>query len=242
MPRLMRGRRRHRSPGAKDVLPDRPRRRRSSGSGVSTIRGRGPRRRVGRRCPAGDRGRSRRRGRSGLRDRTCRRRRARGLRRGRGRRRCRSGNRISGRRTRSRRRRGRRGVRRWSGLRIGRRRGVAARWRRRRLPRREDRERIDVSLRVGGDADPEVDVGLIELGRSARADAAQRGPFVDPSGLRDCDRAKMHEGDGVAVGGLDGHGLAVARHGSGKRHGPGRWRQHLRAGRPGDVDPAMLSA
>jgi hypothetical protein len=44
-------------------------------------------------------------------------------------------------------------------------------------------------LRIGRDADAEVDVRLLELGGAARADAADRRAFRDDGALQHADRA-----------------------------------------------------
>ena len=240
MRRPIPGGRRHGSLGVRDMLPDVPRRRCAPRRGLPARRDRSPRRHRRRRplrWHRSRRGRRGDRGRVGL----CihRRRGGRRLCGHRGRRWRRRWSRI--RRGRARRRGWRRHVRRRSGLRVRCGRGTTAR-RRRRVPRRQERERVHVSLRIGGDADPKMDVWLVELGCPARADRADSGPFTDVRAFRDRHRAEMHERDGVAVGGLDRHGLPARRHRAGKRHSPARGGQNVRAGWTGDVDPAVLAA
>jgi hypothetical protein len=118
--------------------------------------------------------------------------------------RCRSGQRC--------RRRGRRRVGSWG--RDHRRRRRSHEWRRgengrrsgrRARPSRQKRSGIDVSLRLRGNANAEMDVGLRELRLAARADRPDGVAFGDGGVRRDRDRAEMRERHGVAVRRLDGH-------------------------------------
>ena len=76
----------------------------------------------------------------------------------------------------------------------------------------EQAERIDVALRVGGQAYAEIDVRLGEIDGSARADRADDIPLADERALPDVDRPEMHERRGVSERRLDRNGLAAGRH------------------------------
>jgi hypothetical protein len=66
-------------------------------------------------------------------------------------------------------------------------------------------------MRIVRSADAEVDIGLVDLGVSARSDGPDRLPFGDSVAHGDRDRAQMREGDGPAVVGADREGPAVRR-------------------------------
>ncbi len=108
--------------------------------------------------------------------------------------------------------------------------------------RREQPERIDVAVRIGSDANPEVDVWLVHLGRAARADRADDVLLGDRRAPGDGDRAEMRKRDRVAVRGLDRDRLAVRRHGPGEAHGAGRRCDDALAGSIGaDVHASVLA-
>jgi hypothetical protein len=67
-------------------------------------------------------------------------------------------------------------------------------------PCREQRERVDVAVRFGGQANAEVDVRLSPLGVPARADRAHDLAFRDRGARSHADRSEMDERDRVAVG------------------------------------------
>ena len=114
------------------------------------------------------------------------------------------------------------------------------RWRRRRRRGWEERERVEVALRVGRHPDAEVDERRSAVvGRTDRADRLSLGhgrPFRDP------DRAEVDERDRVAVAGLDRDDAAVARHGARERHGSACRRGDGGSDRGADVDAAPLAA
>lgn len=72
-----------------------------------------------------------------------------------------------------------------------------------RRPCREKRERVDIPVRIGGQANAEVDVGLGPLGLAARADGAHDLPFLDRRPSPYPDRSEVHERDRVALGGAN---------------------------------------
>ena len=72
-----------------------------------------------------------------------------------------------------------------------------------RRPCREKRERIDVPVRIGGQANAEVDVGLRVLRVAAGADRAHDVAFLDRGPGAYSDRSEVDERDRVAVGGAN---------------------------------------
>ena len=233
------GRRRHRASDGDPAGGGRLRRRAHTGRSrrrSPRAHGRGGRRGCRRRHD--DRGRAlgsrgRRRGRhSRRRRRGCSRLRRRGRSRGR-------------RRSRSRRRRGRRRARsgRRSRHRCGRRRGCRRGRRGGRRsggPRRKVGERVAVTLRVGGDADAEVDVRPVDLGVAARPDRGDAVALGHRGARRDRQRAEMRERDREPVGGRDRESAARARHRSREGDGAARGRAHGLTGGRADVDAAVL--
>lgn len=119
--------------------------------------------------------------------------------------------------------------------------GIGRRHRDRRHPDRKERERVDVTHLVGCPPDAEVDIGHRELGLSARTHEAHGLTLGDGIASPDRVRAEVHERDGVAVSGLDRHGLPLARNGPGEGDRSRFRRRHHRPGRRTDVDPSMLS-
>jgi hypothetical protein len=112
----------------------------------------------------------------------------------------------------------------------------------RRPARWKEAERVDVALRVGSDANAEVHVRLVELGRAARADAAHGRTLVDERSLEHSDRPEMDEGHGVAVGGSDADRLASAGDRTCERDRARRGGDDVGPRRVGDVDATVLSA
>jgi hypothetical protein len=110
------------------------------------------------------------------------------------------------------------GRRRWHGRR--RRGGLRCRrlhGRRRLHRRRQEEERVEVALRVGGPAHAEVHVRHRVLGHAARADGTHGGPFGDRRAPFDRQRSEMQQRHGVAVGRLDRDRAPARRHRPGKR-------------------------
>ena len=140
-------------------------------------------------------------------------------------------------------------------LRVGRRRGrrrVARRRRRRRRvgrrgrwgggTRRQQRGRVDVPLRLGGEPDPDVHVRAAHLGVARGADRPDDVAFGDRGALRDRGRAEVRERDRVAVGGRDRERAPRARDGADVGHLPRRGRAHGTARVACEVEPAVLAA
>ena len=112
---------------------------------------------------------------------------------------------------------------------------------RRRAPRWEQRQRVDISLRVGRVANAEVDVWNVELRDTTRPDRPHGRAFLHRGVLLHRDRTEVEERHGVAVAGLDGDSLPVGWNGSRERHRAARRRSHRCPSRRADVDAAMLS-
>ena len=109
-------------------------------------------------------------------------------------------------------------------------------------PRREERKWIEVAVRIRSQANPEMDVGLSPLGLAARADGSHDLAFLDRSPGAHTDRAEVHEGDRVAVGGANRQAEALVRQLARERDDAGGRSPDVGSGRRRDVDPAMLSA
>jgi len=107
--------------------------------------------------------------------------------------------------------------------------------------RRQQRERVDIPLRVARHTHAEMDVRLRHLWVAARPDRPDRITLFDDGALGDRDRPEVHERHREATCGLDRDGLATARNRPGKGNGaPGR-RPHDRSGRSRHVDAAVLA-
>jgi hypothetical protein len=129
--------------------------------------------------------------------------------------------------------------RRLSGSRNGRRGRGSGRWLHPLL--RQERERIDVAVRVRAHPDAEMEVRLIVLGDAARADRPEGRALRDGRLRSDLERAKVEERDRVAVGGLHRHGSTPAGHCAREGDDSGGRCTHGGTCRPGDVDAAVLS-
>jgi hypothetical protein len=142
------------------------------------------------------------------------------------------------RRDRGRRRRLRRGRRR-----IGRRSDRSRRRSRRRCehPRRQEQERVDVAVRVGGDTHAHVDVRDRCL-RPAPGSRSDRLALAHGRATRDADRADSDERDGIPVLRADAEGETAAGYRARERHRPADRREHGHARRRADVDAAVLPA
>jgi hypothetical protein len=113
--------------------------------------------------------------------------------------------------------------------------------RRGRRPRRQEEQRIEITLRIVGLADAEIDVRLGQLDIAARPDRSNGIAFSDLDALLDPVGAEMNERDRVAVLRLNRHGLATFRHRPGEGHDPSRGSAHGRSRRRADVDPPVLA-
>ena len=108
--------------------------------------------------------------------------------------------------------------------------------------RGEQRERIDIPVRVGGQANAEMDVGLSPLGVAARADRADDLPLLDRRSRSHPDRSQVDERDRVAVGRANRQAQALVRKLTDEGGDAGCGCPNLGAGRRRDVDSAVLSA
>jgi hypothetical protein len=96
---------------------------------------------------------------------------------------------------------------------------IAARSRRanrRRFRSGQEEHRVDIAVRVRGQSHPEIDVRLRKLRYAAGPHRADDLPLPDRVAAPDGIRAQMHEGDRVAVRGLDRHRLSAPRDGAGE--------------------------
>lgn len=116
------------------------------------------------------------------------------------------------------------------------------RWLLRRLSRGKKPQRVDVSVRVGREPDPEIDVRLGPLDVAARPDRPDDVALGDRRAGRDADRPQVDEGDRVAVRGPDRETQPLVRQPPDERGHARRRRANVRTGRSADVDAAVLSA
>jgi hypothetical protein len=84
----------------------------------------------------------------------------------------------------------------------------------------------------------DIRLGVLRVARRARR--ADAGTFGELLAALDADGAEVDESDRVAVGGLDRHRVAAARHGPSERDQPRRRRPDEPAPGRGDVDATML--
>jgi hypothetical protein len=104
---------------------------------------------------------------------------------------------------------------------------------------RQQRQRIDVALRILRHPDPQVHVRLVDLRLARRADQAHGLPFGHAVTRRDRDRAEMEERDREAVGRPDRHRAPVDRQRAGEGHAPSRGGADRRPDVSADVDPGV---
>ena len=108
--------------------------------------------------------------------------------------------------------------------------------------RGEKPKRIEVTLVLRGDADPQVDVRLCYFGGPARSDGSDDGTLVDGHTAEHADRAEVNESHRESVRCLNRHGLATGRHRSCEGNRPACRGEHRSAGGSCDIDAAMLAA
>jgi hypothetical protein len=133
-------------------------------------------------------------------------------------------------------RRGRRRGRRRGDDRHGsRRRGGASR------PRRQEGQRVEVSLRLGGGPDAQVHVRRVDLGVAAQPHRPDDGAFGDGVAPADPNRREVRQGDGEAVGRLDRERAAGGGDRAREGDGPFRRSAYGAARLTRHVDAAVLA-
>jgi len=109
------------------------------------------------------------------------------------------------------------------------------------FPRREERERIDVTVWIGGQANAEMDVRLGPLGIAARADGADDLPLLDRRPHTHADRPQVDERDRIPVRGANRQAQPFVRKPAREGHDPARGSTDIRAARRADVDAPVLA-
>lgn len=107
---------------------------------------------------------------------------------------------------------------------------------------REERDRVEIPVRIGGEPDAEVDVGPVDLGRARRADGSDRIAFGDGVSLPDRARAEMRQRDREPVVRADRDRDAARGERARVRDGAARGGEHGHAGVRTDVDAAMRAS
>ena len=107
--------------------------------------------------------------------------------------------------------------------------------------RRQQAERVDVSVRIGGDAHAEVDVRLQSDCVAALADHADNGPLREGAAALDARRPELEQRHGVAVVSHDRDRAAATGHEADEGDHPARRCYHLAAELRSDVDAAVLA-
>jgi hypothetical protein len=105
----------------------------------------------------------------------------------------------------------------------------------------QERQRVDVSLVIGGPTQPEVHERAGEVDDATRPDTPDDVALGDGRSAPHSDRAEVDERGRVAVRGLDRDRLAAARDDPGKRDHSLGGRVHVRAARGAEVDAAVLT-
>jgi hypothetical protein len=108
--------------------------------------------------------------------------------------------------------------------------------------RREEAERIDVTIRVGVDPDPEVDERLRLGDLAARADRADDVTLADHGAPRDGVRPQVKKRHCIAVARVNRHRLSTGWNGACEADRPCSGRTHGGTGRPADVDSSVLTS
>ena len=102
---------------------------------------------------------------------------------------------------------------------------------RRRRARRQQGQRVDVALLVGGQADAEVDERLRRVDDAARSHRAHRRALCDRLAPLDADRPQVQERRRVTRGQPNGDRAPTCRHGAGERDDARCRSAHLGSGR-----------
>jgi hypothetical protein len=111
----------------------------------------------------------------------------------------------------------------------------------RRRPGRQERQRVDIALVVGGRTHAEVHERLRRGHDAAQTDRADDCALAYLRSARHADRAEMNERDRVAERRLDRDGPPSRRNRPGERDDTARRREHIRTRRRSEVDTAMLT-
>ena len=106
----------------------------------------------------------------------------------------------------------------------------------------QQRQRVDVAVRIRGQANAEVNVRLAPLRLAARADRGHDVALVDRGARGDADRADVDEGDGVPLRSANRQAEPFVRQPAGEGDDAGCGSAKLGARAARDVDPAMLAA
>jgi hypothetical protein len=114
--------------------------------------------------------------------------------------------------------------------------------RRRDLLRRQQRERVEIAVRVRRQTDAQMDIRLGAFGLSARPDGPHDLAFADGRPHPDRDRAQVDERGRVPVLGPDRQAPTFVWQLPGESDDSGRRRHHIRARRRADVDSTVLAA
>jgi hypothetical protein len=120
--------------------------------------------------------------------------------------------------------------------------GHRQRRRRYRRTRRQQAERIDVSVRIGGDAHAEVDVRLQSDLVAALADHADFCPLPQGAAALDARRPELEQRHGEAIIGRDRHCAAAPGHEADEGDRPADRCQHGAAELRADVDASVLAS
>ena len=97
-------------------------------------------------------------------------------------------------------------------------------------------------MRLGGQANAEVDVRLRPLGVPAGADRAHHLPLLDRRARSDADRPEMDERHGIPVGRPDGEAEPLMRQLPDEGDDARGRGANVRTGRRADVDSTVLAA
>ena len=110
------------------------------------------------------------------------------------------------------------------------------------MPWRQERQRIDIAVRIGRAADAQVHVRLGPFGLTAGADRGDDVALAHAGPDGDADRAEVDECDRPAVLGADRQAQPLMRQLSGVRSHPDGRRPNVGPRRRADVTPSMLTA
>jgi hypothetical protein len=107
---------------------------------------------------------------------------------------------------------------------------------------RQEAQRVDIALRLRGDADAHVDVRDVDVRRAARPDRPDDGAFRDGVAAMNGDGAEVEKRDGVVVGRPDRDRQASAGDRAHERDRAARRSANRGARGAAHVDTAMLAA